>query len=166
MDSNQYVNIQHNHKNYKIPVPTLRFIDGSILRLLRVEDNIDEITTHILHTNNHQQIENEFIREWLDESCLSNDIAHELIKAYIEFRLDINQPNEQFSIDYSSTSGQYGPNNEVETHDLSSLNDLPIGYEFYVENGGWHGKIVEVDDVKYIYVFEKDAFFNLTEAQE
>lgn len=44
---------------------------------------------------------------------------------------------------------------------MTDVRTLPVGAMFYVVNGGWNGKIVDVDGVKHLNVEETGSSYNL-----
>ena len=48
---------------------------------------------------------------------------------------------------------------------LTYYKDLEVGTEFYVCNGAWNGKIIEVDGVKKLYVEETEKVHDITDAR-
>jgi hypothetical protein len=43
----------------------------------------------------------------------------------------------------------------------ADLHSLPVGTKFYVENGCWEGKIIKIDDEKYLHIEEVDRTIKL-----
>lgn len=50
--------------------------------------------------------------------------------------------------------------------EFTKLITLPVGTTFWVRNGCWEGKIVEVDGVKYIHIVETNLTRKLEEDEE
>lgn len=82
----------------------------------------------------------------LEEYEFKADFDLGIIRTYSKLKLDeLGLTKEEVD----ATTNQYGGT-------FTIIDDLPIGTKFYVNNGGWQGKIVDNNGVKSVLVDEDD----------